>query len=182
MVSKHARLEVELETERQTASATLEAVERSAASRLVAVEAERDRSTARADRLEEELSRLREDAAKHTLHTRTSDEELSALRRELQQWQIAHKRLECDSELRLQQALADAQSETKAAAEQASSQVKQECEAGGKEAMMRAIWQLQSADDCMQTMRQQQTLEASTCAAQRRKVEEMERIVLEEGN
>ena len=46
--------------------------------------------------------------------------------------------------------------------------------------MRRAIWQLQSADDSVQTMRQQQTQEASACTLQRQRAEEMDRRFREE--
>merc|ERR1711959_623712 len=99
---------------------------------------------------------------------------------EVHHLQAAHTRLECDSELHLQQAVADVQSEAKATAEHASSRVRKECEDGSREAMLHAIFQLQAADECVQVMRQQQLQETSACDAQRRRAQEMERRALEE--
>jgi hypothetical protein len=179
ILSKNATLEVELDAERRSGKVGIEAAERSAAAHL------RDHESsmaAQAERLEEETRAFRRAQDEAARQSRISEEEVRTLRLEVQNCETEHVRLECESAIRLQKATSDTEADARSAAEHAISRVRQECEEGGKEAMLRAIWQLQSADDCIQTMRRQQSQEASACTAECRRAEEMERRAKEEGS
>lgn len=177
LLLKTARLEVEVESERNVAQKASEK-ERVAVLRVATLEAEREQLIlAHNERLREATANLTWAQDEVTRQAQKAAEESASLRLEIQQMEAARSRLELDSDLRQQQAVA---AEARSVAERTASKVRQECEDGGKESMLRAIWQLQSADDCMHTMRQQQLQEASECTSQRQENAELKRRLVDE--